>query len=308
MFPVMDEILEKELDQKIDRYFSDDLKALTGEGKLDALRSIVLELNKLYRAQERLFDANVELGAYLTFDIGKPSRYLELVREHNLEIVRWIKSSPRNVLPKVDTEDVLTQIKGYAELAFRLHGALICSRRAMLPLDVLGAQHSDDAKAKKRIDDVRKILMSIQTTIESSTVDAGSLLKSGLRTRITAIVDEFFFESIAKNNVVRLSAPEELRENNSETLERGVDRHPPDLSKRIAKGKLVRTNLELLEGTKAAFRKAADNEGMSMAEFLRRAAFAAKHDPSILRRPEAEAAEKIYKSGLGESRWTKEAK
>ena len=63
-------------------------------------------------------------------------------------------------------------------------------------------------------------------------------------------------------------------------------------------------SFKLTPTLRQAFDVVAQEEDLNFSEFLRRAAFAARLDPSILHRPEVEAAESAYKASIGPSRST----
>ena len=67
-----------------------------------------------------------------------------------------------------------------------------------------------------------------------------------------------------------------------------------------------RINFSLTPSVREDFEETAAKRGISLSEFLRRAGFAAKNDPSILDRPDAVEAEAAYKASLGPSRWTRD--
>ena len=67
-----------------------------------------------------------------------------------------------------------------------------------------------------------------------------------------------------------------------------------------------RVNISFTPSTRQAFEEVASENNMSLTEFLRRAGFAAKNDPSILQRDDAAEADAAYKATLGASRWTRQ--
>ena len=82
------------------------------------------------------------------------------------------------------------------------------------------------------------------------------------------------------------------------------DMHAPGCTRGREKPK--RINFSLTPAVRAEFEETAARKGMSLTEYLRRAAFAAKADPSILDHPAAVKEEDAYKANLGPSRWTRE--
>ena len=72
--------------------------------------------------------------------------------------------------------------------------------------------------------------------------------------------------------------------------------------------KLKRINFSLTPSVRRKFERVAKEQGMSLTEYLRRAAFAAIIDPAILNKSAVIKAEQEYKSNLGPSRWTQEHK
>ncbi|WP_298983764.1 hypothetical protein [uncultured Roseibium sp.] len=72
------------------------------------------------------------------------------------------------------------------------------------------------------------------------------------------------------------------------------------------KEKPKRLDVLLLPSVKKEFQDTAKKLNMPLSEYLRRSAFAAQSDPSILTRSDVDAAEQNYKAALGASRWTRE--
>ncbi len=72
------------------------------------------------------------------------------------------------------------------------------------------------------------------------------------------------------------------------------------------RSKPKRINFSLTPEVRAEFETIAKRHGISLTEMLRRAAFAVKHDPTLLHVPEVESDEAAYKTSLGPSRWTRE--
>lgn len=85
-------------------------------------------------------------------------------------------------------------------------------------------------------------------------------------------------------------------------VEKITKKHGLELKSETAK----KIDALMLPSVKAEFQRQAKELGMPFSEYLRRAAFAAQFDPSILHSDAVEAAEREYKAASGASRWTRE--